>query len=423
MRLVPFSKKQMKVMCWWCKGSPYRKRNAVICDGAVRSGKTLCTGLSFVFWAMESFSSRSFAICGKTIRSIRRNLVTELVGTLRELGFVCEVKLSENRVDVSAGKVRNCFYLFGGRDESSQALIQGMTLAGVLFDEAALMPRSFVEQALARCSVEDAKYWFNCNPENPYHWFYLEWIQKLKEKNALYIHFRMEDNPSLSAEVRERYEKLFSGTFYQRFIEGKWVKAEGLVYPFMEGDMYYDVPEGLPEERCLSVDYGTVNPTSAGLWEKFGGVWYRTEEYYYASRLTEHRRTDEEHLEAILKMLRGRKVNRVVADPSAASFMTLMARKGFSVVGADNDVLNGIRQVSGALKAGRIKICRCCRDSIREFGLYCWNERGAGDAVQKENDHAMDDIRYFVSTVLENTGEGFAFAVPRNKEGGNNWDF
>lgn len=160
-----------------------------------------------------------------------------------------------------------------------------MTLSGVMFDEAALLVRSFVEQALARCSVEGSKFWFNCNPEFPKHWFYTEWIQKRKEKNALYLHFTMQDNPSLSKEMIKRYESLYSGTFYERFVLGKWVAAEGLVYPFMSDiTAFCDEPKGGFDEYVVSCDYGTVNPASFGLWGRQSTVWYRIDEYYFDSR-------------------------------------------------------------------------------------------------------------------------------------------
>ncbi len=218
-----FSKKQLDVLSWW---SPKRRTSSydgIICDGAVRSGKTLCMSVSFAAWAMFSFDNSCFAVCGKTIRSVRRNVVVPLLRILRELGFEVEEKLSSNIFYVSHGGRRNTFYLFGGKDESSAALIQGMTLCGVLFDEAALMPRSFVEQALARCSAENSKLWFNCNPEYPQHWFCREWVKKTEEKNIYYIHFLMEDNPSLSQKIIDRYKTLYSGSFYDRFVLGKMV--------------------------------------------------------------------------------------------------------------------------------------------------------------------------------------------------------
>lgn len=414
MKLRRFSPRQMQALCWWCDRSPWKDRTAVICDGAVRSGKTLCMGISFVCWAFYRFNGRSFAICGKTIRSVRRNLVAEMLPVLRELGFACEWKHSENLLEIRTRGRANRFYLFGGRDEGSSALIQGMTLAGVLLDEVALMPRSFVEQALARCSVEGAKFWFSCNPESPDHWFYREWIRQAEAKQALYLHFTMDDNPSLSPATKARYARMFSGAFYQRFVLGRWVRPQGLVYPFMER-LFVDKPVCKWENVAVSCDYGTVNPCSFGLWGLHEGVWYRFDEYYYDSRRTGERRTDEEHLQGLKDLLGELHPTAVVVDPSAASFIALLQRERLPVVPAVNDVVDGIRRTAGALKTGRIRICRCCGDAVREFGLYRWNDNAKQDAPVKEFDHAMDDIRYFVSTWLTRMdgGEGAFVAVRR----------
>lgn len=410
-RIKSFSKKQLQLLTWWCPESRHSKRDAIICDGAVRSGKTVCMSLSFVLWAFSGFEGGDFAICGKTIRSVRRNVVTPILPILKNHGFTYVEKISANYLDISYAGRTNRFYLFGGRDESSASLIQGMTLSGVMFDEAALLVRSFVEQALARCSVEGSKFWFNCNPEFPRHWFYTEWIEKCREKNAFYLHFTMKDNPSLSRDMIKRYESLYSGTFYERFILGKWVAAEGLVYPFMSDiSAFCEEPSGSFDEYAVSCDYGTVNPASFGLWGKQDGVWYRIDEYYYDSRREGEQKTDEEHYEGLLRLVAERRVSRITVDPSAASFIELIKRKGgFTVVPAENNVLDGIRRVSTALKQGEIRICRACTDTIREFGLYRWDSNGR-DAPIKENDHAMDDVRYFVTTILQ-SGDGGFFAV------------
>ena len=182
-----FSDKQLKALLWW-KNSRY---DGIICDGAVRSGKTLSMGLGFISWAMASFENTDFALCGKTITSVKRNVLSAIKGHLSTVGMVIDEKVSKNYFDVFLGERKNRFWFFGGKDESSASLIQGMTLGGVFFDEVALMPRSFVEQAVARCSLKNSKMWFNCNPEGPYHWFYREWIKKASEKNLLYLHFKM----------------------------------------------------------------------------------------------------------------------------------------------------------------------------------------------------------------------------------------
>lgn len=411
MEFKTFSKKQLCALGWWCSNSPYKNRDAIICDGAVRSGKTLCMSLSFILWSLYAFSEKDFAICGKTVRGVRRNLIAPLLPTLKELGFGVKEKLSANMLEISSGSVKNRFYLFGGRDESSASLIQGITLAGVIFDEVALMPRSFVEQALARCSVNGSKFWFNCNPEHPGHWFYREWILKKKEKNALYLHFKMEDNPSLSQKMLKRYKSLYSGTFYQRFVEGRWIASQGSVYPFMTDNMFPSVPDVYFKDYAVSCDYGTVNPASFGLWGLYDGVWYRISEYYFDSRTQGYQRTDEEHYRELERLCDGKSVSAVTVDPSAASFIEVIRRHGnFSVIPAKNNVLDGIRQTAAALKDKRIVICRSCCDSMREFGLYRWNSSSINDCPIKENDHAMDDIRYFVTTIL-NGGSGDFFAV------------
>lgn len=415
---VPFSKKQLKVLTWWCKQSPARNRNGIICDGAVRSGKTVCMSLSFVGWAFYNFSNTSFALCGKTIASLRRNVVMPLITQLEALDFQCDYKISQNCLHITKGGVKNSFYLFGGRDESSSALIQGMTLGGVLLDEVALMPRSFVEQALARCSLENAKFWFNCNPEHPYHWFYKEWILKHSQKKMLYIHFKMTDNPSLSVSVLNRYKNLYSGAFYERFVEGRWVAADGLVYPMFENERHV---KKLPNESfagCfyLSCDYGTVNPFSLGLWGQGADGWYRMDEYYHSGRDTGVQPTDEEYYQKLEAVAGTRKIEALIIDPSAASFIeTVLRHRKFRVIKADNDVVRGINRVCRALKDDEIFISPNCADTIREFSIYRWDDSIRHDAPKKENDHAMDDIRYFVSTVLNDSyiESAYAFAIER----------
>ena len=395
----PFSEKQLKALFWWADGSGYEHHDAIICDGAVRSGKTFSLSLSFVMWGMLSFNQASLGFCGKTIGALRRNVIVPILPCLREMGFAVEDQVSKNRLTIRYRGRENLFYLFSGKDEGSASLVQGITLSGVLFDEVALMPRSFVEQALARCSVQGSRFFFNCNPEYPSHWFYREWIKKRAEKNALYIHFRMRDNPSLSPKMLDRYQKLYTGAFYKRFVEGEWVSVSGAVYPFMDDrSMYVPVPHVDFDGFCVSCDYGTVNPTSLGLWGSHGGVWYRIAEDYYDARKEGRSRTDEEHYQTLERLVGDRRVETVIVDPSAASFIEVIERHGrFAVTRADNSVVDGIRKTSQALFDREVVICDTCVDAIREFSLYRWDEDKPSDTVIKRDDHAMDDIRYFVS--------------------------
>lgn len=258
-KFKPFSLKQKKVLTWWLPGSPVHTMDGIVADGAIRSGKTLSMSLSFVLWAMASFNQQNLGMCGKTIGSFRRNVLFWLKLMLRSRGYRVQDKRTDNLVVVSRNDTVNYFYVFGGKDERSQDLIQGITLAGLFCDEVALMPESFVNQATGRCSVDGSKFWFNCNPEGPYHWFKVNWIDKAAEKNLIYLHFTMDDNLSLSEKTKERYRSMYVGIFFKRFIQGLWVAAEGAVYIlFAEKpeDFIIDTPSEPIQHAVIGVDFG-----------------------------------------------------------------------------------------------------------------------------------------------------------------------
>lgn len=390
------SDKQKKILAF-----PYSKYDALICDGAVRSGKTSIMMWAFVDWAMREFDGQRFGVCGKTVDSATKNIVVPFISmTLAKERYVMRWRRADKVLEVRRGGAKNYFEVFGGKDESSYALIQGRTLAGVLLDEVALMPRSFAEQALTRCSVDGAKMWFSCNPESPQHWFYTEWIKRAEERNALHLHFEMSDNPGLSQKTLERYQAMFAGVFYDRYIRGLWVVAEGLVYQIFDPAKH--VTNELPDRGryYISVDYGTLNPFSAGLWVLKDGVATRIREFYYSGRAG-RQLTDSEYYEKLDELAGGLPIERIVIDPSAASMITeIIRRDKYSVIKAVNDVIPGISYTAALLQAGRIKIGSSCKDAIREFGLYRWDEDSPTDKVIKEDDHAMDDIRYFCYTIL-----------------------
>ena len=386
-------------MTWWNRPN-LQSYDGIICDGAVRSGKTVSMADGFFLWSMSRFTGQSFGICGKTVVSLRRNIVDNLPKWLGGIFTVVEIP-SRGRLIVSDGAGHtNTYYLFGGEHESSYKQIQGVTLAGVLLDEAALMPRSFVEQACARCSVAGSKLWFNCNPAGPEHWFYKEWIEKSQDKNMLHLHFTMADNPGLDPAIRRRYEAMYTGVFYRRYILGQWCTAEGLIYQF---DREKHIAKELPAtgRYYISVDYGTMNPFSAGLWCVANGKAVRLREFYHNGRQQWRMLTDEQYYRALEELAGNLPVEQVIVDPSAASFIaTIRAHGRFSVRKAKNQVRDGIRLVSSLLQAGALQFAPQCRDTIREFGLYRWEENGEKDTPCKEDDHAMDDVRYFCATVL-----------------------
>lgn len=395
-----FSEKQLKILAF-----PYTSYSALICDGAIRSGKTRIMTVAFVDWAMRSFSGTRFGICAKTIDSAVKNIIQpymEMYWHGRD--YKLKWRRTDKVLEVRRGERVNYFEVFGGLNEVSFSLIQGRTLGGVLLDEVALMPKSFVQQAIARCSEEGAKLWFSCNPDTPQHWFYKEWILRAEERNALHICFSLEDNPSLPEQTLARYKSSYTGAFYERYILGRWIAAEGLVYELPKDAVTEDIPQG--GEYYISCDYGTLNPFSAGLWCLNDGVATRIAEYYHDGRESGVQLTDEEYYTKLVKLAGEREIRAVIVDPSAASFITLIKRKGrFRVKKARNDVLNGIRLTACLIKNGRVKIHCTCKDALREFSLYRWDPSAETDRVIKENDHAMDDIRYFCYTIIKRSDD------------------
>lgn len=400
-----FSEKQREILRF-----PYRKQyEALICDGAVRSGKTSVMSLSFFLWAMGNFNGCSFALCGKSVGAVERNIVTPLLAiTYLKQNFAIRYNRADHVIVAKRGTKENRFYLFGGKDESSAALIQGITLAGVLLDEVALMPRSFVEQALARCSVSGAKLWFNCNPEGPEHWFRKEWILKSNKHKALHLHFTMDDNPALDEATRERYRTMYSGVFYERFVLGNWVMSEGLVYDMFDTveNEYREAPMSLHSAgvRTIACDYGTSNPTVFLDIYDYHDKIYVDREYRWDSRDPENggrQKTDEEYADDMQEFI-GNQQCTIIVDPSAASFIAALRRRGLYVLPADNDVLDGIRKTSSLIKQRKLLINAQCAPLLGEIGTYLWDKKNGPngeDRVIKERDHGPDALRYFVNSL------------------------
>lgn len=400
---MAFSEKQRQILRF-----PYTGYDALICDGAVRSGKTSVMSLSFFLWAMGNFDSCAFAFCGKSVGAVERNIVTPLlsIAYLRE-NFAIRYNRGDHVIVVRRGGRENRFYLFGGKDESSYTLIQGVTLAGVLLDEVALMPRSFVEQALARCSVQGSKFWFNCNPENPMHWFRQEWILKPGQHNALHLHFLMDDNPSLTEKIKQRYQTMYSGVFYQRYVMGQWVMSTGVIYDMFDQTENIYSPQNRPADlvwsstRTIACDYGTTNPCVFLDIYDYDGVVRVDREYRWDSRKEYRQKTDREYADDLMAFM-GENWCPVLVDPSAASFIAELRSRGAYVISADNDVLDGIRKTATLLKRRQIVICQECTALIDEMGTYLWDEKAGVRGEErpvKQNDHGPDALRYYVNSL------------------------
>jgi PBSX family phage terminase large subunit len=270
---------------------------------------------------------------------------------------------------------------------------------------------NFVNQAAARCSVEGSKYWFNCNPGSPSHWFKLNWLDVHKEKNLLHLHFTMDDNPSLSEEIKDRFKKMWKGVFFQRYILGLWVMAEGAIYDmFSEVNEYVssDLKRGLSSTAThyIAVDYGTQNATVFLyiIWD--GETALVEDEYYYSGKTTGRQKTDSEYGHDLEEFLKGKVIPRnVIIDPSAASFKAELKSRYFRIKDADNDVLDGIRMVGTMFNLGKLKINKeKCPNTIREIQSYVWDptptDKG-NEKPLKKDDHCPDALRYFVKTIIK----------------------
>lgn len=411
-RWAPFSDKQLRVLTWWMPESPHHDKDGIICDGSVRAGKTASMSFSYIVWAMETFNGQQLGMAGKTIGALRRNVIGPLKQMLTSRGYQVEDHRSDNLLTVIRGGKINDFYLFGGKDERSQDLIQGITLAGMFFDEAALMPQSFVNQATARCSVDGAKLWFNCNPAGPYHWFKLEWLDQLKQKHVIHIHFTMDDNPSLSERTKERYKRMYSGIFYKRFILGLWVLAEGIIYDMWDDDANtFDDEDLVPgfkmlARRYISIDYGTSNPmVYLDIWDD-GDVCWVLNEYYYDGRKEGVQKEDSQYADDFEAFVGsdGPPLYTVL-DPSAASFKAALRNRGYHIKDADNDVVDGIRMVSTMIAKRKLRVHRRnCPNFLKERASYVWDAKAGERGVEKpvkQLDHAMDSVRYFTKTIIK----------------------
>lgn len=418
-KFKPFSAKQLKLLTWWQENSPVRDKFMIVADGSIRAGKTVAMILSFVLFVMKTFNQQNAAMCGKSVGSFRRNVLVPLKQMLLSMNYDIIEHRSENYVEIIKGDKVNYFYIFGAKDESSQDLIQGITLCALMLDEVALMPESFYNQATARLSVEGAKCFCNCNPNSPYHWFYRNVLRNLKEKDGLYVHFTMKDNLSLSKDIIERYEKMYSGVFYNRYIEGRWVVANGLIYDMFSKEENIVEPEEIPyefaKEWCIGVDYGTGNATCFLLCMKTeDGVIYVCKEYYFAGRKEaqeqndfEAQKTDLEFAEEMRDFItenyditdRTYRQIEILVDPAASSFKLQLRRFHMKAKNAVNDVLDGIRTVATYMGKGDLKISTECPNLIQELHTYMWDEKAqlrGQDSPVKVNDHAADALRYSV---------------------------
>lgn len=403
-RFQPFSKKQRRVLNWWCEGSPVKGKNGIIADGAIRSGKTVSMSLSFSLWAMTEFNGCNLALCGKTIGSFRRNVWFWLKLMLLSRGYSVTERRTENLAIVQRGGTTNYFYIFGGKDERSQDLIQGITLAGVFFDEVALMPENFVNQAVARCSVKGSKFWFNCNPAYPSHWFKRGWIDKHEAKNIIYLHFTMDDNLSLSEEVKERYRAMYTGVFYERYIKGRWTAADGVIYRDFADNRERFILDEPPDDIVFGViglDFGGNGSAHAMSFVGISRQYKRLvilDEYYRKETISPD--TLFADVNAFILRCKARYPTAEIYCDSAETTLimgikTATARQGIGIEvknARKGEILNRIRFCSMMMAQGRFFIMRGCSHTIEALATAVWDEKHKGDKRLDDGTQNIDSL-------------------------------
>ena len=398
----PFSRKQQQALYWWHPGSGKDHCRLMLADGAIRSGKTVAMTLSFLRWSQCSFQDQDFILAGVTTGALTRNVLSPMFQMLETLGLPWEHKRSAGVVTVGS----NRYHLFGADKDNAQDKLQGMTAAGAFADEAALFPRSFVDQMIGRCSVAGSRIFLNCNPNGAFHYLKTDFIDRADEIGLYRLHFTMDDNLTLSPEIRESYARSFQGVFYRQYILGEWVSAEGAVYPMWDNaeNTYEETDPEMYQgmRRYCSIDYGTTNPCVFLDVRDDGHTFYIAREYYWDSAAARRQKTDAEYADDLTDFLGGDQNVQIIIDPSAASFRAELRNRGFRTTDAVNAVREGISTTATLIGNRQVRAERNrCPALLREIQSYVWDDRArlrGEERPLKERDHAMDALRYLCQT-------------------------
>lgn len=395
---VPFSPKALDFL-------EHSDARLNILHGSVRSSKTInCT----VRWLdyLATGPQGDLAMLGKTTATLQRNVLNDLFDIVGPKNYKW-VNRQQGELKIFGRRV----YCFGANNEDAESKIRGATFAGVLCDEVNLYPQSVFNQLMARMSVSGAKCFCNCNPDSPYHWFYTEYITNDDIKDKKVWKFLMEDNLSLDPDYIESLKQMYTGVWYERMILGNWVSAEGRIYDMFDPDKHMiDTQRFLELSGVSSIairwlvgcDYGTSTVMSWGLYAKLpDGTILKTREYYYDAVKMKAQKTDSEFADEFQLWLGGLKPWSVYCDPSAASWKTELMRRGYRILNANNDVINGIRYVSTCLNTGKYYMDKSCKNTEKEYASYVWDRTAqltGKDKPVKEHDHTCDTDRYVIYT-------------------------
>jgi len=369
-----------------------------IFEGSVRAGKSFIALLRWLEFCRNG-PKGPLIIVGRTDKTIKRNIINPMI----------ELVGDSVRYSVGKGEVQlfdRIMYVIGANDERAEAKIRGSEFAGALIDELTLIPENFVKMLLSRLSIPKASLFASTNPDSPFHWVKTDFINREKELNCKVFSFTIDDNPSLDEDYKMELKREYLGLWYKRYIEGKWVMAEGAVYDFFDEELnVIPMPTQTANYYIVGVDYGTTNPCVFVLIgynpSAYPNMWLE-KEYFYNSKATQRQKSDYEYAQDLIKFIDGFNIEAIYIDPSAASFKQELRRNDVSKIrDASNDVLPGIRFQGQLLTNGTYKVCSCCVESIKEYTNYVWDSKASArgeDKPIKQNDHACDAQRYALYT-------------------------
>ncbi|GHU56003.1 phage terminase large subunit [Clostridia bacterium] len=396
-----FTEKQVDVIRA-LKRNELKKIN--ILEGSVSSGKTYISLVLWAFWVSTMPRGNNYIMLGRTLETLNRNcliLLEELIG-VKNFTFSIgkkEARLFGRRV-----------FLEGANDARSEGKIRGMTLQGAYCDEITILPKDFFEMLITRLRVEGALLIGTTNPDSPSHWLMKDYLapDANGRVDTLSWNFTIDDNTKLPSGYVEHMKRGFSGVFYERFILGRWVIAEGLIYGgFKQSQIVANPPKIL--NYSAGIDYGQSNATVFLLvGEGADGRLYILSEYYHSGRASQASKSPLTYAKDFISWIKSYFETRGLAlslggiyyDPSALGFRTQLAELGVkNLRAANNEVLRGIQLVSAMFEGDLIRVCASCKNTIDELRGYAWDSKAAArgeDKPVKENDHAMDALRYAV---------------------------
>lgn len=366
-----------------------------ILEGAVRSGKSYIAHIKFLEM-LRTGPEGEYLISGKNEGTIRRNILTPLNqltgGIIRYNRTLGEFNLFDRKV-----------YVIGANDERAEGKIRGLTLAGGYIDEGALLCESFFKMATSRLSIEGAQMIVTTNPDSPYHWLKVDYIDRAGELDLKTFKFKIEDNPFLPKRYVEELKKEYRGLWYKRFIEGEWVLAEGAIYDFFDTELHtFEKPRTYAKKYFVGIDYGTTNAFAAVLIgfndDVRPNLWVE-KEYYWDSKERGYQKTDSEYALDLQREFGNYPITAYYLDPAAASFHVELKRQKKPVKQAVNDVLDGIRFVGSLIAQGDLMIVKSCKNLIKEIESYVWDAKSVKqgeDKPLKQRDHAVDAMRYAI---------------------------